>query len=164
MVKKEKGVTLVTLVITIILLGILAGVSANTGYSVIKDMRIGRIIANMTLVRAKVETIYEQYQFSEEEEDLVGTKVTEIDFLSEEEKKLIEEKAGNTEFANLVWYEWNANDLRSQGLDVNLLGNDEKFYINYENSEIIYSKGTAYRTKIKYYSMTGLNYIYINNQ
>lgn len=162
--KNDKGITIIALLITVILLIMLAGVSVNSGYSVLKDVRIGRNISNMAFVRAKVDTIYEQYQFSGKAEELIGTKVDKIDFLSNEEIVLIQQRAGNSEFANWNWYQWDSDTLKSQGLDENMLGENEYFYVNYEYGEIIYNQGISYRTNdMKYYSLTGLNYLYENN-
>lgn len=159
MQKNQKGVTIMALVITILLLIMLTAVSLNTGYSVLKDIRVGRIISHMVLVKAKAETIYEQHQFNREE--LIGTP-TQIDFLSEEEKGKILEKTEKGNFEQLTWYQWDANTLISQGLDANLLGNDEYFYVNYEFAEIVYSQGTSFDSQT-YYSLTGLNQMYENS-
>ena len=92
MQRNDKGITMLVLVITIVILVILTGVSINTGYSVLRDIRVGRIISNMVLVKAKVETIYEEYQFSGDEKDLVGEKNKNIPELSEAEKSMIRNK------------------------------------------------------------------------
>ncbi len=162
MLKKNKGITMIVLVMTILLLIILTGVSVNTGYSVVKDIKIGRIISDMSLVKAKTETIYEQWQFSGNDADLVGQEVT-IDFLSAEEIELIEQNAGNSDFTTWKWYQWDVSTLQTQGLDPTLLSGEEYFYVNYEHSEILYSKGTSYKKGTKYYSMTGLNDLYQNS-
>jgi len=60
------------------------------------------------------------------------------------------------------WYRWNSDTLKAQGLDTNMLRNNEYFYINYAHGEVIHSIGTSYKNKI-FYSLTGLNYIYENN-
>ena len=162
MLKNKKGITITALVITVIILVLLTGVSLSSGYSVVRDIRIGRIISNMALVKAKAETIYEQYQFSGDTTDLIGQEVT-IDFLSNEEIAIIQNNAGNNDFSTWKWYEWDASVLKSQGLDANLLGEGQYFYVNYEYGEIIYNKGTSYTTSgTPYFSMSGLNDLYVN--
>ncbi len=163
MQNNNKGVTLITLVLTILLLSVLAGVSINTGFSVVKDIRMGRIISNMVLVKAKVEVIDEQYEFSGNEADLVGKKEQAgIDFIQETEKEMIEKNAESYDFNTWNWYCWDSDTLKSQGLDSNMLSNDECFYVNYEHGEIVYSKGTSHNNE-KYYSLSGLNEIYKND-
>ncbi len=166
MLKNNKGITILALVITVLILLILTGVSLGTGYSVITDIKLGRTVANMALVKAKAETIYEQYQFSGNSEDLVGEPVS-VDFLSEREIQLIEQNSGKTGLAGSVWYKWTAQTLVKQGLDPNLLRNKETefFFVNYEFDEVAWNKGTTYNVgteKTYYYSMTGLNFIYKN--
>ena len=156
MQRNDKGVTMIILIITIIILVILTGVSLNTGYSVMRDIRVGRVISNMLLVKAKVETIYEEYQFSEDESVLVGNVTETIPNISQQEKY----KMGMKD--DWKWYQLKKDDLRQQGLNEDILGENEFFYVNYEHSEIVYSKGTTY-DNIMYYSLTGLNSVYENN-
>lgn len=171
MLKNNKGITILALIITILVLLVLTSVSLGTGYSVITDIKLGRTVANMALVKAKAETIYEQSQFSGNEEDLVGEKVS-VDFLSQEEIQLIEQNAGKTGLAGRVWYKWDAETLAKQGLDPSLIQNliqnkkeDFYFLVNYEFDEVAWNNGTTYDVgteKTYYYSMTGLNWIYKN--
>lgn len=78
MLKNNKGVTLVVLVITIIVLTILTGGVIKTIFSVMYNLRAGRIVANMSLVQAKAETIYEEYQFYNDKSCLKGEKIDSI--------------------------------------------------------------------------------------
>ncbi len=163
MQKNNKGITLISLVLTILLLGILATVSINTGFSITKDIRVGRIISNMVLVKAKVEVIDEQYEFSENEEDLAGEKMgAGLNFVSEQEKQIIEKNAESEDFDSWIWYRWDSETLKLQGLEKNILAKGEYYYINYEHHEIIYSNGTSHNNE-KYYSLSGLNEIYKND-
>ena len=148
--KNNKGVTLTMLVIIIIVLFIITGISVDTGVEFMNDVRVSRIVANMELVQAKVEIIYEEYQFQGENSEidvLVGQKVNGNDIfrkisddktISENDRKLFEND-------NNLWYQWNASVLEEQGLDKNMLDNPENdvFWVNYATSEIIYSRGTV---------------------
>lgn len=165
MLRNNKGITLFALIMTIVLLTILTGVSLNTGFDVIKDVRVGRIISNMTLIKAKVETIQEEYTFYNNGTDcLVGQgpyKMSAIEnvSMSEEEVRLIAQQNNvtETEVSNWDWYKWDGSILESQGLDKKIVGDDEAFYVHYGSSEIVYSKGTSYNNTTYFYSMTGLN-------
>lgn len=172
MLKNNNGITMVALVLTVIILAILSGVSLTTGFSVLKDFRAGRIISNMILVQAKLEDIYEDYEFYNDEKYLIGTNVNSINsttytlddvVLSINEISEIATKH-NTTSENVLtwkWYKWNQANLKELGLDKNMLGSNEYFYINYENSEIIYSTGTISDGN-SYHSLTGLNNIIKN--
>ena len=50
-------------------MGILTGVSLTSGVSVVRQIRIGRIISNMKLIQTKAEMIYEEYQFYNNDEN-----------------------------------------------------------------------------------------------
>lgn len=64
---------------------------------------------------------------------------------------------------NWEWYKWDRSTLEAQGLDKEMLAENEYFYVNYENGEIIYSKGTSFNNEDYMYSMTGLNYLLSND-
>lgn len=160
--KSDKGVTIVMLVITVIVLIIIAGISINTSVSFMNDVRVGRIVANMELVQAKVEVIYEEYQFQGENSKhkvLIGTAVegsTIAKQISGEEKSLLKTSYGEAFFTSTLWYAWDRDTLKEQGLDINMLDDkDAIFWVNYEYSEIIYSIGTVV-DNMEYYSKTGL--------
>ena len=167
MFKENKGVTIISLVLTIVILVILTSVSFTTGSSLIKNTRIGRILSSMNLVKAKAEMRYEEYQFSENEE-ILGTKATGIVNISQYEKDLITEKLNEEnitpdEFDNWDWYIWNKTDLTKEGLDSNMLAENECFYVNYKYNQILYSAGTAHDVEgetIYFYSSVGLSSIY----
>lgn len=101
MLKNEKGITILVLVITIVIMIIITGVSVNNGFLVVKEVRLGRIISNMTMLKAKAETIYEQNQFNQT--PLVGTISTIKPDLSEKEKNMLGEDVDNW-----TWYKWDA--------------------------------------------------------
>lgn len=58
--KENKGITLMTLVITIIVLLILAGISLNEGTSLIKKAKVENIMTNMITIKAKAKVIAEE--------------------------------------------------------------------------------------------------------
>lgn len=159
--KNNKGVTLLMLAITVIVLSILSSVSITTGSKLIKEVRISRIISCMNLVMAKVGDIYENYQFDPITNDLVGIEETSLSELSDDEKAIIAEK-NEVEVDALdtwVWYTWDSETLKEQGLDSDMLGPGEYYYINYEHKEILYSVGTEHNHVI-YHSYTGLSSLF----
>ena len=169
MLKSNKGVTIIALVTTIVILIILTGVSLTAGYSSLEKVRVGRIITNMTLVKAKADNLYEEYQFSNDE-TILGekSKISNLNVtLSDVEKTLIqnaalENKNISSDLSNWDWYLWNKEKLQEQGLDSKILKNNEVFYVNYESGEVLYSTGTVHDNngeKTNYYSFTGLNNI-----
>ena len=55
----NKGITLITLVITIIVIVILASVATYSGVQVIESSKLTRFTAEMKLIQAKINEIYE---------------------------------------------------------------------------------------------------------
>lgn len=167
MFKSNKGITLVSLVITVLLIIMLAGVSMNMGFSTVNDMRIGRIISNMKLVCAKVELVEEDRSFSNQDINLGNGpyqiensgKLDEIT-ISQEEIEMIAEnaKVSDDEVLSWNWYKWSREELGHQNLAEDMLAENEYFYVNYEHAEILYSIGTSDGSN-QYYSMTGLQNI-----
>lgn len=154
MLRSNKGVTMISIIVTVLIMAALAGISVGLGLSSVDKIRIGRMVASMTMVKAKAEIVYENYQFSEIENNLVGSK-TNLDsdgiILSDNEKNMIE---GEDEY----WYKWDADVLENQGLDPKMLSGNEVYYVNYENTEVISSKGAKFADE-KCYSITGLKYL-----
>lgn len=58
--KNEKGITIITLVITIVIMLILAGVVTNSGMQSIDTAKKTAFISEMEMIQAKVNTIYEE--------------------------------------------------------------------------------------------------------
>ncbi len=164
MSKNNQGVSLLSLVITIAVLAIITSITLKSGVSNIKQVKMGRILTHMILVNAKVQTIYEEYQFSGNgliSSDDIRYTISDISMdITPEEIEQIAAKAGvdSMQVENWNWYKWDANCLESQGLDKKMLGSQEAFFVNYEHAEILYSQGMSYEGT-KYYSMTGLNAI-----
>lgn len=75
--KENKGITMVTLIITIIVLLIIAGISIGTGNKVIKSSELENVKTNMLLIKAKGKEYVENANFK------LGTN---LDKLTDEDK------------------------------------------------------------------------------
>lgn len=133
-INNKRGVTLVTLVITIIVLLIIASISIYVGTDIIKKANLQNINTNMMLIQAKTKTIYEQEKFNHRA-NYKGTKITEVTGNSAVDelmsKNILEEPD--------KFYLLNQNDLNEMGLEkINI---DKGYAVNYETEEIIYIKG-----------------------
>lgn len=84
--KNNKGITMIALIITIILLIILAGVGIGTGNDIIKKSEIENLKTNMLLIKVKGKEYVEKANFN------LGTKIENV---NEEEKAKRIEKAKN---------------------------------------------------------------------
>ena len=161
MVKNVNGITMLILVITIVVLLILMGVSFNTGYSTLTNVRAGRVISNLNLIKIKLEDIYEDAKFNEDETLFVGvdnTKYCLAEILNQNSMPGIYNEFTNYSGISTIqnWYEWDESILKSQGLDTKILKNGGKIFVNYEDLEVIYTKGATVDNEQYYYTLTGL--------
>ena len=101
--EKEKGITIIALIITVILMLILVGVAVNYGTNSIDKANLEDIKTDMISIKTRAKIVVEQYNFKDIE-NLVGTEITE-----EEAQKL-----GITR--NEQVRKWSSSDLSSQGL------------------------------------------------
>ncbi len=131
----KRGITLIPLVITIIILGIIASVSIYTGTNIIKKTSLQTINTNMMLIQAKVKTISEQAKFNNDTSIYKGTKLTQI----EENKKIDELVSKNIVEKNENYYLLSQSDLNEMGLEKIKI--DDGYIVEYVNNEIIYVKG-----------------------
>ena len=121
MFKESKGVTLIALIITIIIMIILAGATIATS-ELIDRAQEQQIVTNLALIQTKVKIIMEKASFSGDSSFYVGVLQT------------------SGEYEGM--YEYTENVLRENGLDAiaNRI-NGEKYYVDYTTGDIIYSKG-----------------------
>lgn len=137
MKNNQNGITLLILSITLVVLLILATVTINTGYNVLIDVRAGRIISNLDLVKIKADAIYDNFEFNGDKSLLVGAGGTKYRLSNIDELDQLE--GIETGYENYNWYKWDTQTLRDLGLsEYNGL-----IFVNYENDKVIYSEGNA---------------------
>lgn len=149
MEENQKGITIITLVITVILLIIITSVTVYTGTSVIKQAQLQTISTNMMLIQVKIKTIAEQAKFNKDTSNYKGILVSEVSGNSKIDKlvndKIIDDVAKS--------YILSKEDLSSMGLEK--IDIDDGYVVNYETSEIIYVKGFENEGNI-YYKLSDL--------
>lgn len=135
----NRGITLMTLVITIIIMIILAGVTITGTYSLIKKSQLENLKTDMLLIQAKTKTALEEYNFSKDETKLIGTKLEEAD--TEKVSKL--NKAGITDISNL--YFLSQDDLNNMNLSDIRAKDGEYYFVKYDKEnlvvDILYTEG-----------------------
>ena len=137
MIKNEKGVTLVALIITIIVMIILASITIAASSNLNKESQVKNLKTNMLLIQAKAEEIYNKKEYGEIEE-LPGDNVTDSGILSA--------LGGDSE---------NTRQLKKGGAyPEGLKVDSDDFYVNYKKGEV-YSKtgfeGKHLLSKLKNY-------------
>lgn len=137
--KNNKGITIIALIITVILMLILIGVGIYYGTDVISKAQLEDIKTDMISIKTKAKIVAEEYNFKDRD-TLLGTKLDQANeyIITQELKNILATKD------NL--YVWTNEDLQNQKLSsINV--NNENFYIVYYNledtnsCEVYYSKG-----------------------
>lgn len=168
--RNNKGVTLVSLVITIVVLIIISGITVNVSNDVIKQAKLQDLKTNMLLMQAKAKTLAEEVNFetanldATKEEDatkiaeIKGTKVigTALDSC-DDAIKTAASNAGVTDTAD--FYYLSQEDLSKMGINIEIP--EGTYYLvkyNFEDTEVVYTKGYKYED-VTYYKLSELNQI-----
>ena len=155
MYKKEKGVTLVILVVAVMILMIIAGIIIDSGIKSVKKAELESLKTNLLLIQAKGKEYVENANFhigtSEEAqkeqikaENLKGTKYTgELPVTLNEKQEA---------------YELNSSDMNDMGLS-NLSDKAQDYIVIYnieeEAVDVIYKPGIT-RDNQKYYTLSAI--------
>lgn len=135
MKKNQKGITIVMLTITIVILIIITSITIYTGINVIKQATLQTVNTNMMLIQAKTKTIAEQAKFNNNTENYKGTVLNKV--------------SGNKKIDELLnigvidddskFYLLSKDDLINMGLEK--IDIEDGYIVNYETEEVIYVKG-----------------------
>lgn len=75
MLKNNKGITLVALIVTIIVLLILASIGISGGRASINMAKDNRVITDLNMVQHAILERYSKYKLTQDEQMLAGTKI-----------------------------------------------------------------------------------------
>lgn len=125
--RKENGITIIALIITVILMIVVVGVGIRYGTNSIDKAKLEDIKTDMISIKTRAKIIVEQYNFKDIE-NLVGSAITD-----EEAQKL-----GITNSEQVR--KWSSSDLSNQGLST-IEG--DKYIVEYDlenpsSSEVYY--------------------------
>lgn len=145
----EKGITIVALVLTIIILLILASTAAYTGIESYNKAEQIKFVSQMQLIQAKVDELVQDKNFDSSD---IGETI-----LTEDQKSILSTAMGNGEITT-EYSEGNTNikyftkDQLSKVFNIDNV--DEDIIINFETREVISTvgfeyKGTTYYTQYK---------------
>ena len=166
MLKNNHGVTLSILVVTIIVIFIIGGITISATSSLLIDTKAKNALSNMYLIKGKMETIYEEHQFSGKDLKFAGTdnpnistKVSNISTLSQ--YGISSDGLPASETTDNYWYTWNKNTLEELGFDTSMLPKENSEYIvYYVTEEIIYTTGVKIDSGEKLYTFNNIsNYV-----
>lgn len=155
--KSEKGITMISLILTLVILGILATISINYGMELVTTAENESVKTNMLLIKAKVKEYQEEVDFkSGIDED--AEKAEEARLEVYEETAMLEEIGELTDhLKNIGIVEENTNyyvtqeTLKLMGLVQVKLRNDEKYIVSFDvdgNSEIYTTVGCVVEEEV----------------
>ena len=178
--KEDRGITITTLVITIIVLLIIVGISAGTSNKVIKSSELENVKTNMLLIKAKGKQYVENANFKlgtnfnnstdknkrieSAKEELKGEKITDA-AIFEQNIGITNEDITKENDDYIYYYKLDEDDLTDMGLSN--VKSDEKsgwYIIKYDikNVEVeVYNTYGFERDGNKYFSLTELQNINI---
>ena len=169
LLREEKGITIVALIITVIVLTILASISIIEGTKLIEKSEVENIVTNMITIKAKAKVIAEEVNaevgnLTDEEkqtkrEDLYNEnykmKKGDISLISNEIRSNIDEEVTNGEYE---YYQLTEETLEYMGLS-NIKDTDNYAVVynkaDYSKLDIIYLPGIEYNGII-YYTVSKL--------
>lgn len=135
-VKNNKGITLIVLTITIIILLILASITIYSGKESIKKAQLESLKTNMLLIKAKAKEYVEQASFKN------GVNKSEISEEAKNELKGKEANASDYSKQNItinggeILYKLTSDNLKEMGLKDVKLGSNEEYLVKYNIKDV----------------------------
>ncbi len=179
--EKNNGITIVSLIITIIILLILAGISIGTGNKVIKSSELENVKTNMLLIKAKGKEYVENANFklgtnfdnltgadkqkdkqnriTAAKKELKGEEITDCNIFNQN-MGITQETITNDNANYIYYYKLRENDLKDMGLSKVKLDEKNGYYVikyNIKNVEVeVYNTLGYEKDGNRYYSLTEL--------
>ena len=135
-VKNNKGITLIILIFTIIILLILASITIYSGKESIKKAQLESLKTNMLLIKAKAKEYVEQASFKN------GVNKSEISEEAKNELKGKEANASDYSKQNItinggeILYKLTSDNLKEMGLKDVKLGSNEEYLVKYNIKDV----------------------------
>lgn len=151
--KNQKGITLITLVITIVVMIIIAGVATYSGIESLGSAKATAFIQELEMIQAKVNVIYEKRKTNSEEKEYYDKLGQDITVINEE---TLSQVLGESSKEGFRYF--SKKDLSSIDLD----DIKQNVIINYDTCEVVSITGIEI-DGVKYYKLKDLpNYNWYN--
>ena len=144
MKEDKKGITLVSLVVTITVLIILASIATYNGANVIKQSKLNKFTTEMKIMQTEVNNLYDRYSNGEIDVLNIGK---ELD--SEANNVFTGGASGITDSSGYRYYD--RETIKGLGIE----NVEEEFYVNVSKRSVISRLGIEYEGK-KYYTLAQL--------
>lgn len=136
MIRNEKGVTIVALIVTIIVLLIIAGITIGNGMEGAEVAEDNKLLTELNMVQHAVLQRYTKVSLTKQ--DVPGDKIESYsNIVVEELKNEIELKIAETDYTNLDKYEYYYK-LNSEHLEnLGVTNTTDTYIVNYSTGEVI---------------------------
>ena len=143
--KQEKGITLVALVITVLVMSILAGTAISSGRSIIDSNKVIAFIQELKIVQSEVNVIVEKQKQGNTSYDAIGIEVSRLD--TETMTKLVKGPLqGKTAEEIIDFKYYRVSDLQQMGIE----NVNQSVLINLKTREVISVNGIEDAGKMCY--------------
>lgn len=148
--KNKKGITLISLVITIVVLLILASIATYSGISVIKSSRLTAFVTELKIMQTQVNAMYEKNGGIEDDfGDEIKNHAEEAANVFFNLAKWKEAQTGeeqDPEMLKLGYTYWDKNYIKTElGIDV-----EQSFFVNLKKRSVVSSEGFEYEGTVYY--------------
>ena len=152
--KNNKGITLITLVVTVIILLILASVGTYSGIRAIKLGELNRFTAELKIMQTEVNSMYEKFKNNEtinEQEILsIGEEISSNSDIEQQANVVFTQNAsGITSSVGYKYY--SLETINNLGIG----GISQDFFVNIEKRSVVSFQGLEYQGKT-YYTLSQL--------
>jgi Tfp pilus assembly protein PilE len=141
----ERGITLIALIITVIVMAIIAGVAVSSGSEVIKEARVQDIKTNMLLIQAKAKIKLEEKKFDSTVE-LIGSQTMPSDLKNESGEDLTD------------YYCLSSSDLEEMNLGNLNIASGQYYLVKYDidtlDVDVFYTAGVSDENGNVYYKLS----------
>lgn len=145
--KSNKGITLTTLVVTIVIMVVLATVTVNIGTKEIERAKLEDLKTTMLLIKGRAQIVADKEEFGEDYDSTGMFKLTEATGYNISNLQDIFDNTDNL-------YIWEQTAMDNNSIDVEITKEDF-FVVDYVTGEVYYSLGFTYEDNT-YYSLTEL--------
>jgi len=171
--KNNKGITMVALVLTVVVMAILTGIVISFGSKHLKEAELQDLVTNMLLIQAKAKIGVEEVEFKTanitdqgkiaqiKDENLLG-ELVDIDEQTDNVTKLLNKILSKAEDLEKDWYYLDNDDLKEIGsYELMSLNNENQYYLYTYNSttleiEVLYTGGYITSDNVTYYKLSEL--------
>lgn len=148
MLRNKKGITLISLTVTVLVMLIILGITVSTADNLLRETDMRKLKTNLYLIEARAQTLLDDYLFD-------GT-----DKLGDTTSKDITTYGWSEDTTKFIYRQWDSEDLKEQGIDTSNVAQNEVFIIKYdfinEEIDVASSRGVVDSNGVARYTLSSL--------